>query len=67
MCYRVLTGKHYGQYYFKGLGSSRRGEIIRMSLKEIQRLGVDGMGQNLGSSEQSTELSVSTKWADFLE
>jgi len=38
-----------------------------MSLKEIQRLGVDGMGQKMGCSEQSTEFSVSTKWADFLE
>jgi hypothetical protein len=32
-----------------------------MSIKEIQRVGVDGMGQKMGSSEQSTELLVSTK------
>jgi hypothetical protein len=32
-----------------------------MGLKEIQRVGVDGMGQKMGFFEQSTELSVSTK------
>jgi hypothetical protein len=58
ICCRVLTRKHYGQNHSK---SSRRGEIIKMRLKEIRRVGVDWMGQKMGYSEQSRELPVSTK------
>jgi len=57
----VLTAEHYGQDQFKAFGIRRRGEIIRTTLKEIQKFDVDRMGQKMGPSEQSTELLVCTK------